>query len=158
MKNLKLQLKVKSFKTSTLHFALCTLHSWRSQAGQALVTLLIFMIVGITVTSAAVVIILTNSVAASKVEQGTTAYYVAESGAENGLLRLLRNPTYCGETLPIDSGTATIEVSDGGGGCSGTNPITVTSTGKIGNFSRKVQVIATFVDNILTVDSWKEVF
>ncbi len=128
------------------------------QRGQALVTLLIFMIVGITVTTAAVVILLTNSIGASKVEQGTISYYVAESGAENGLLRLLRNPTYCGETLPIDSGTATIEVSDGGGGFSGTSPITITSTGNMGNFSRKVRVIATYISNILTISSWKEVF
>jgi len=154
------QLKIKNFKdsTSTLHFALCTLHSWRSQAGQTLVTLLVFTIVAITITSAAVVIILTNSIGTSKFEQGTNAYYVAESGAENGLLRLLRDPTYCGETLPVDSGTATIGVIDGGGGCNGTSPITITSTGNMGNFSRKVRVIATFVNNILTVTSWKEVF
>jgi len=128
------------------------------QMGQSLVTLLIFTVVAITITSAAVVIILTNSIGTSKFEQGTNAYYIAESGAENGLLRLLRDPTYCGETLPVDSGTSTIEVIDGGGGCNGTSPITITSTGNMGNFSRKVQVIATYVSNILTISSWEEVF
>ena len=148
------QLKIKNFKdsTSTLHFALCTLHSWRSQAGQTLVTLLVFTIVAITITSAAVVIILTNSAGTSRLEQGTNTYYSAESGAENALLRLLRDPNYTGETLPVGDASVLISVTNIG------NTYTITSDATLGNFKRNIEVTATFVNNILTVDSWKEVF
>src|SRR5690348_10136814 len=86
-----------------------TLSALRSNAGQALVTLLFFMVMGVTITSAAVVILLANISASSKVEQGTTAYYIAESGAEEGMLQVLRNPLYAGsETISVDGGMATM--------------------------------------------------
>jgi hypothetical protein len=122
------------------------------QKGQALVTLLVFTIVAITITSASVVIILTNSVGTSKLERGTNAYYSAESGAENALLRLLRDPNYTGETLPVGDASVLISVANNG------NTYTITSDATLGNFLRSVEVTASFVSNILTVDSWKEVF
>lgn len=125
------------------------------QKGQSLVTLLFFMVISITITSAAVIVVLVNSVSASKLEQGVNAYYVAESGTENALLQLLRNPSYAGETLTVGSGNATITVSGGG-----VNPYTILSVGKIGNFARTIQVVATY--NIgtatpLSITSWKEI-
>ena len=119
--------------------------------GQSLVILLVFIAIAITVTSAAVVMMIVGSTAASKYEQGQTAYATAESGAENALLRLLRDPNYAGETLTIGSDTATITVT-------GTNPKTVTSTGVSGGFTRQVQVVAGYTNGILTVTSWSEVF
>ena len=118
--------------------------------GQALVTLLFFMIFALTITSGAVVVVLSNSLSASKFDLGNTTYYIAESGIENALIRLLRDTNYSGETLAIDTGNATIQVS-------GTNPKTITSVGTIGNFSRTIQAIADYTDNILTVLSWKEI-
>ena len=129
-----------------------SIFNFQLQKGQALVTLLVFTIVAITITSAAVVIILTNSIGTSKLEQGTNAYYSAESGAENALLRLLRDPNYTGETLPVDDATVLISVSNVG------STYTVTSDATLGNFLRSIEVTATVVNNILTVDSWKEVF
>jgi hypothetical protein len=123
-----------------------------SRRGQALITLLFFMIISITITSAAVVVILTNSLSAQKLEAGTTSYYTAESGAENALLRLLRDPDYTGETLTIDGATVIATVAKAG------DDYTVTSDSTSGNFNRVVQVEASFVDNILTITSWKEVF
>ena len=123
--------------------------SYQNQ-GQALVTLLFFMIIAITVTSGAVMIMLSNSLSASKFDQGNSTYYVAESGIENALIRLLRDPNYTGETLPVDSGNAIISIS-------GTNSKTIISIGKIGNFSRTIQVTADYTNNILTIQSWKEI-
>lgn len=124
--------------------------SFVSNNGQALVTLLFFMIIAITVTSGAVVIILSNSLSASKFDQGNSAYYIAESGIENALIRLLRNPNYSGETLPIDTGNAIIQIS-------GSNPITITSVGTLNNLSRTIQATVDYTNNILTVQSWKEI-
>jgi len=121
------------------------------QTGQALITLLFFIIIALTVTSAGIIILITNSFAASTVEQGTDTYYAAESGIENALLRLLRDSTYTGETLSIGTATVTITVTSG-------NPITILSLAQDGKSIRKIQVQATYTNNILTISSWKEVY
>ncbi|MBA3723845.1 MAG: hypothetical protein H0W89_03035 [Candidatus Levybacteria bacterium] len=122
------------------------------QKGQALITLLFFMIIGITITSAAVVMILVNSLSGAKLQQGEIAYHIAKSGAENGVLRLLRNPSYTGEDdLGIGGGLVDITVS-------GSGPYTITSTGTTGNFTRKVETTVTYVNNLLTVTSQKEIY
>ena len=122
-----------------------------NSSGQVLVTLLVFMVISIIITSAAVVILLVNSESGTKTVLGDEAYYTAESGAENALLRLLRDPYYNGETLQIGNGTATIAIS-------GANPKTIQSIGKVGNFTRTIQVTTSYTDNVLTVTSWKELF
>ncbi|TSC88141.1 MAG: Uncharacterized protein G01um101416_164 [Microgenomates group bacterium Gr01-1014_16] len=119
--------------------------------GQTLIFLLVFITMAITVTTAATLIIISNSQAASKLEQSLTAYAVAESGAENALLRLLRDPAYAGETLTIGGGIATISAT-------GSNPKVILSKGAYRNFLRQVQVTANYVSGILTVTSWQEVF
>ena len=120
------------------------------QKGQALVTLLFFMVIGITITSAAVVVIVTNALSATRFEQGTDAYDIAESGAENALLRLLRNPFYTGETLPIGNGTATITVAN--------NTIISSGSAAFNNEIRTIQVNTVYNNGILTVTSWKEIY
>lgn len=119
-------------------------------AGQALVTLLIFMVLGITVTTAAVTLVINNSISTTKAQQAAIVYSIAESGAENAVLRLLRNPFYTGETLEVGEGTAVITVT-------GTNPKIIRSVGTAGNFKRTIEIQATFTNNILTIQSWNEV-
>jgi len=127
----------------------------RLERGQALITLLFFTMIGVTVTSAAVVMILVNSTSGTKQQQGEVAYNIAQSGAENGLLRLLRDPTYTGETLSVGSGTATITVTGSG---TSSNPYIIVSKGSTGAFLREVQVTATYQSNLLTVTSRKEIY
>ena len=117
--------------------------------GQTLVLLLVFIAIAITITSAAVVMIINSTQASSSFEQSILAYQLAESGAENAILRLLRDPTYTQETLTIGDGTATIEVT-------GSDPKTIQSTGRLGDFARTVVVTAQDMDGILTVVSWQE--
>lgn len=121
-----------------------------NKKGQTLIMLLVFMIVAITVTSAATILILLNSSGAQKYEGGTVTYMVAESGMENAILRLLRNPFYTGETLPVNGGTAVISVT-------GSNPYTITSIGSKDGFSRTIQVVVNYNGN-MTITSWKEIF
>lgn len=122
-----------------------------SKQGQTLLMLLVFMIIAITITSAATMLIVVNSANTQKLEGGSIAYQIAESGIENALLRLLRNPNYTGEArLTIGSGTADISVS-------GSNPYTITSIGKSGSFSRTLQVIVNYNGN-MTISSWREVY
>lgn len=125
------------------------------QKGQALLTLLVFAIIGITITSAAIVMILVNSLSGTKQQQGEIAYEIAQSGADNGLIRTLRDPSYTGETLPVGSGSATI--TKNGSGTIG-NPYVIVSKGTNGNFVRTVEINATYQNNILVVTSRKEIY
>ena len=120
--------------------------------GQALISLLFFMIVAITITSAATVVILVNSLSTGSFDQTNVAYSAAEAAAENALLKLIRDPSYTGigDTTPIGQASIVIAVS-------GSNQKILTASATVGNFLRKVQVQATYVNSILTVSSWKEI-
>ena len=94
--------------------------------------------------------IIINYQASSKFALGEDAYAIAESGAENAIIRLIRNPNYAGETLTVGNGSATITVS-------GSSTKTIVSEGVRGNFRRKVQVVGGYVNNIFTPTSWTEI-
>lgn len=121
---------------------------WRryGEGGQALVTLLFFMVMSITITTAAVLVVLANSSVASINEQGLSAYYGAEAGAEEGILRLLRNPSYSGESFSTNNVNVTVSV----------NSNTILATGSAANAKRTIQVQTVYNNNALTVTSWKE--
>lgn len=123
--------------------------------GQALITLIFFAIIASTVSTAAIIMIAVNSLSGSKFQQGIVSYEIAQSGAENGILRLLRNPNYTGETLPVGTGNAVISVSGSG---TSTDPYIILSRGQSGNFVRQIQVKATYLNTNLTVQSQKEIF
>ena len=119
--------------------------------GQALVMLLVFVIVSITITSASVSLMILNSSAASTREVGAATLAIAEAGAEEALLRIVRDPEYVGGTLTIGLGHATVEVS-------GTSPKTIMSRGEDGAIVRAVEVVTTVANGVWTVISWREVF
>lgn len=121
--------------------------------GQALISLLFISIIGITIAAGATMLVLINSQSGLKFQQGTIAYEIAQSGAENALLRLLRDPAYTGESMSVGDGTVDIQVSSPGGG------YIATSSGKVGNYTRKIQITAHYnTDYVLVVDSRKEIF
>lgn len=128
-----------------------TIKNMHSQRGLALVALLFFVIVALTITTATVFITLTHSLLATKVEVSSEALAIAETGMENALLRLLRDPGYAGESLTVGTGRATVVVS-------GSNPKTVVSIGTLDNFERTVQAEVNITDDILTFNSWKEIY
>src|SRR3989344_2377639 len=119
--------------------------------GQALVTLLVFIATATIITAAATTVTLINSQTTGKFAQGESALIIAQTGADNAILRILRDPngTYTGEgPITIGSGTVTINVS-------GSSVKTITAEGKDGNFIRKIQVVGTFVNNTFTIFSWE---
>lgn len=120
--------------------------------GQTLVLLLAFMAISITVTAASVGLSISGTQASSRQELGAVAYSVAESGAENALMSLLRNPGYGGETLTVGSGVATITVTGVG------NTYTITSTGRVGSFVRTLRIIAVFNGGVMSINSWQEIY
>lgn len=117
--------------------------------GQTLVLLLVFMAIMIIVVSAVTAVTINNAVGAGKFSQGNLALAIAESGAENGILRVLRDPDYVGEILPVGNGSAKITIFGG------TTPV-IQSVATVGNFRRVVEVRGSFNNNVLTITSWKE--
>lgn len=122
----------------------------KSNRGQTIILLLVFMIVALMVTTASVISMSVNIRATEKVQGGTNAFDLAESGAENAMVKLLRDINYAGETLTLPQGVVEITVT-------GTNPKLVRSTSTIGDFQRTIEVTVDTGNNTLTVLSWKEV-
>lgn len=75
----------------------------------------------------------------------------SESGIENALLRLIRNPDYAGETLQVGDISVVITVT-------GTTPKTITAVSTYENTEFISQATATYVQNQLTVTSWRTVY
>ncbi len=119
------------------------------QQGQALMTLLFFMVIGATVIASTAIVIANSMMSGTTIEQSASAYYAAESGVEDGILRLLRNPAYTGNfTTTVGDGSVTTTVASGG---------TINAIGTSGSTVRKIQVQTTTTNGQLSVSSWKEV-
>lgn len=131
--------------------------------GQTMTMLLVFVVIAMTITSSAVAIIVTNNLGSSKFQQGIEAQIIAESAAEDALLRLLRNPNF---NLPPPATTPSptpIIIGNGSASLTITNPgncspnCIITAVGTSGDFIRKIQIVATYINNSLTVSSWNEI-
>lgn len=122
----------------------------KTKAGQALVSLIAFIAFGMVVTTAAVTMTIVNSRSSDTYSRGDEVLTIADTGADNAVLRLLRNPNYAGETLAVGTGTATITVSGG-------SIKTIISEGVANDIRRKVQVVGTFANNVFTINSWQEI-
>lgn len=123
----------------------------KKQEGQTLVTLLVFSVMAISVAATAVAIMINTSRATHITESRTVTMSAAESGIENAILRLIRDPSYTGENLTLDDNAITITVS-------GTDTKIITSTADNGLFRHTIQATATYIDNRLTVTSWNTVY
>lgn len=122
---------------------------FRLQTGQSMVTLVVFTMIFISIFTMSITMILVNSVATDEFQQSITARQIAESGAEEALLRLLRNPNYSGEILTVGNGTATISITGDA------YNKTITSVGTLGKFQKKINVVITYND-IMSILSWQE--
>ena len=121
-----------------------------TSSGQAMIMLVVVTIVLVSITTAAVAMVTTNLLSTMREEHGGKALDIAESGAENALLRLLRNPNYGGETVGIGVGSAVITVTGDAVNKS------IESVGSVYGFEKTVLVESRFEDGNLVVDSWKE--
>lgn len=118
--------------------------------GNVSIMLVLIIILLSTLTTAAVGLAISTTRDTTTMTLGERALTVAESGAENAILSLLRNPSYTGESnLSIGPGSATITVT-------GSSPLLITSTGVVGDITRAIRVQATIVAGQLTVASWQE--
>lgn len=123
------------------------------QHGLALITVLMFGAVALIVIVFGTTLMVIQADVARQFLSSQKALTVAESGMENALLRLLRDPNYSGEILTLADGTATIEVT--GSGLDKT--VTVTAdTDFVLDSRRTIQAIITEENGRVIVNSWKE--
>lgn len=120
-------------------------------SGHSAVMLLIFVVVGMLVITASVTMNITLSKNAVRFEDSTLALHLAEAGVENALIRLLRDPTYTGETLTTPEGTTTITVQ-------GTEFQVIDATASSFSSTRRLQVEVDRSSGSMDITSWKEVF
>lgn len=122
----------------------------KNQNGSALVTILVFVAVAMTVTTGAIIVSVINTQGISKASRSITIKQNVDSAGELSALELLRNPNYTGETVTIQSTPITITVT-------GTTTKTTNVYNTSGNFIRKIQIIGDYTDNIYSINSWKEI-
>ena len=123
-----------------------------SQSGMALVTVIIFTVIGLIVITLGITLSISTSQTNLHSMQAQQAFHIAEAGVENALIRLLRNPYYQGEVLTLNNGTATIELNN-----EGSNQIVVV-VGEHQTIIRKIEVQLSEHNGIMRIESWKEMF
>jgi type II secretory pathway component PulK len=121
-----------------------------TQSGQALVTLIVFAAVASMILTGAVAVSLETTRATSGATLGQETKAIAEAAANSAILRLVRDPSYTGETMTIGNGTATIVVS-------GSTTKTITINAVNGSYRRQLQVIGSYTNNVFSVTSWIEI-
>jgi len=121
----------------------------KKQQGQALITLIFFTVIAVTIITAAVSVLFANNLSTSNAEIGQEAYQAAESGVEDGLLKLLRDPAYSGPSYNIGTET-TVSITGG------VNK-TITSTGTAGGTTRKIEVQTEYNIGVTQINSWREI-
>lgn len=115
-----------------------------------MVTVLYVVVIGLLVTTGAVFVLMSNASVVSIETQGMLARSAAESGAENALLRLIRDPFYTGETLET-SENRSVSVT-----VAGSSPQTITAIGTMGSVVRRVEVTLMYNSGVRTILSWKD--
>ena len=123
----------------------------KNQSGQTLVALLFFVMIGIVAITSATLILFTNLESEQKMQDVESVRQLAELGGEKAMISILRDPNYVGETININGDTVIITVT-------GTTTKTIDSIATSGDFSRKIEIIATYLNNILTKTSWKVIY
>lgn len=113
-------------------------------------TVIFIAVIGMFIATGAIFAVANALESSSSEELGALAFQAAESGIENSVLRLMRDPSYTGETMEIDeASTATVSVTTDTG-------ITIQSIGTAGVVSKKIIARAHYDNLVLIVDSWGE--
>ena len=124
------------------------------EKGQALIILIVAIALTLSVLTASLLASINQAKASSTSRLGQKVYYAAESGAEYGLLKLLRNPGSCtgSDTLNQDLVSVTITYNSAGTSC------VVTSEATQNNILKKIRVESSYTPSqIFTTCCWSEI-
>jgi len=124
----------------------------RKDSGQILTSVLVFMAFGLSVIALSATLTVINIQNTAKLAQSEQASNYAEAGAEEAILRLIRDPAYSGGSLPLSADTV-IGITVTGVGDSRT----IISTATYNGFTKKVQAVVSLANNKATLVSWKQI-
>lgn len=124
-----------------------------TQSGQALIMLLVFTTIAIITISAAVALTIITRQNAAKVANSEESLHYAEAGADEAILKVIKDPSYTvtGQVLTIGLGSARVDVTGAA------NNKTIVSEGLGPGHRRKIQVIGTYANGVFTINSWQEI-
>lgn len=117
---------------------------------QTLVTMIIFMAIAVTIVAASVIIVASNTFGSTMLQESYLTRDVAESGIENALMRLLRDPSYTGETFTLNATTDIVTVTG-----DSINK-TITSTASYLNYQRQIVAKISYTNNNMVVNFWQD--
>ena len=124
----------------------------RKDSGQILTSVLVFMAFGLSVIALSATLTVINIQNTAKLAQSEQASNYAEAGAEEAILRLIRDPAYSGGSLSLSADTV-IGITVTGVGDSRT----IISTATYNGFTKKVQAVVSLANNKATLVSWKQI-
>lgn len=119
--------------------------------GQILSSVLVFMAFGLSVIALSAALTIINIQNTSKYIESANTLNYAEAGAEEAIIRLIRDSNYNGGSFTL--GTASISVS-----VTGAAPNkTVVSTATCNGFVSKIQLTLTVSNGKISLVSWKQI-
>ncbi|MBI3626423.1 hypothetical protein HY224_00040 [Candidatus Uhrbacteria bacterium] len=116
-------------------------NSLNQQGFVALVTVLVISAIMLTISlfmSSAAINDLLYSYAS---DQSERALQIADGCIDEAIFRLKKNSGYAGSTLSLNGGSCTVVVAGAG------NSRTLTSTGTLGSYTRKITATVSFITN-----------
>lgn len=121
---------------------------WREGQAAVMVLAISLLLIFMVTTMVAVVFSLLSDT--TMLSKGEKALFIAETAAEDSILRLLRNPDYAGDTnIMIGGGSADVVVT-------GVGSKTLEVTAFYGETRRNLAVEVAIVNGELSVVSWGE--
>ena len=124
------------------------------EKGQALIILIVAIALTLSVLTASLLASISQARVSSTSKLGQKVYYAAESGAEYGLLKSLRNPGSCtgSDILNQDSVSITVNYNLSGSSC------VITSEAMQNNILKKIRVEGSYTPSqIFNTCCWSEV-
>lgn len=123
----------------------------RHDKGQVLTSVIVFMAFGLSVIALSAALTIVHMQNTLKYSESARSLNYAETGIEEALLRLVRDPAYLGGSLLIDTTSVSISVADDTGGKG------VTSTAIYNGFTKKIYAVINLDNSRVTLLSWKEI-
>lgn len=120
------------------------------EQGQALVVVLVLAVISIIVISASTAITIITAQDAQTVLLAEDLYVAVESGIEEAVISLLREPSYTGGTVTQNDIDVNVVVT-------GTNPYVIEASAESAGIRRSIQAEGTIVNTVFTLTRWEEI-
>lgn len=119
--------------------------------GQILTSVIVFVAFGLSVIAMSAVLTIINIQNSANNAQSLQALVYAETGTEEAVINLIRNPSYAGGTFTMGSTSVVVTVSGG------ISDKTILSTANYNGFTKKIESHVNLSNNTVVITSWRQV-